>query len=797
MALAQLDRVAFAVQRRVRFAARMWGVQMSNWPSRGRRLLSGAVAMASSLGLAACEHVFGTPQFGEPIPYVHASPAWKGGASEPWAGPGEEVMIDHLTCRLIDDYARNVTWDDYNDDTHNAWVRLSRYHFVAAVALNLVVANAESVNPSLNFITPLFGNGGKNPSVNFGVPTPAGVAATATSTTFNYTLAVSGQFSGTQTNNVTLSYQLDMQRIAAAALASQKGKFQTADLLVLALYNQLTGAKPGDWARLAAAYTNDRECKQLAGIDDVTQPHSACKLEVLWSNYFAALINQAADKTAASQTIDANIALHAKEAIRGIVAPVAAREAMVVEGEQAAGDLVNWCDQETPIARSLEQTLKGDLLQGDLALESDIGNNLHGLDAVSNFNIYGSTGPASVNDVGLGPASDAAIAATTSSLNYTLPLPVVPGVTAAPIGRSAPSAGGAQAGGGQSKPGAGGQAQGGGAPATTSFSTIVTFMVSAGGGGGPSWSLLELKGPGGGGGGGGAGGAASGGAGGGGQLANVSRSLTDTLTVTYAPTCRTNDEYVLASLGAPAPVSPAAPAAPATPAATPGNYTWGLTVDPQRARPGRSLKGSFWSMPVALAPPAPPHGRPLPQAPKSPVNSFDWTFTVGAPPGTTSSIPAPTAEIVIAPSAGAALTPSGVNSVTGSITLKGVNGVLGVGVLSGNVYFVNGAADAPGHWQLNLVVTNPQNQAAIGAIELHIPATSNAATTVDGSMQARGRISDDVETKLANNTPTASYWETIPGCDIATGNYIQTAVQNAAIRTLSLTTQSLLPEVLP
>jgi hypothetical protein len=676
-------------------------------------------------------------------------------------------MVSHVTCRLIKDYESHVDYDHY-DSTEVQWTKLSQYHFVAAVGLNLIVSNNEGFNPSVSWIEPLLANGTKiNPIVY--VPVAASgttPAVPVTSSMFNYTLALGGQLSGTQSNNATLTYQLDMQRVAAAALADER---------------RLTKGSDGQ-------YQDDMQLNDLATADAaVGAPDS----RLLW---------------------------------------LARRKVAAEAAEAEFHNLLDWCNQGSQDGP--QQTLKGDLLTGDLALDPNIDNNLNGLDTVSPFNIYGASGPSSVDDVTATPDAakavqeaiaqarkraivskfllgllvtdpqlgakyptisaqskhpsdqtvagvlalydaelgqnsalltklpslseqlrDGQVTAAASDLTTVLAgdltaldqlfsqLQTVPGEVevAAVVG----------GGGGGKSSGSGPPSQSGSAPATSSFSSIVTFTVTAGANLSPSWSLLTIKGPGGGGGGGGggaasgaAGGASSGGGGGsGGQFLSGSRSATDSLTVTFAPTCRTNEEYTIQDRGE-----------------------------------------------VPLPPPPPP---PAP-APVPAINNFGWNFSVepssgmhdhDALLGGTPHYPQYGGVLTIAPSSGptgSALTP-GVNSATGSVVfsqkdLAGKNMNVAVGSISWSLYQTDNL-----HWQLNGAVSNPQTQAAVGSIELQV--------TVDATgklVSIAGKMSDDVELKLTLHQPTPSYWATIPGCDVATGNYIQTTVQNAARQTFNL-----------
>jgi hypothetical protein len=138
-------------------------------------------------------------------------------------------------------------------------------------------------------------------------------------------------------------------------------------------------------------------------------------------------------------------------------------------------------------------------------------------------------------------------------------------------------------------------------------------------------------------------------------------------------------------------------------------------------------------------------------------------------------------KLTVAPSSGSSPPVPGLNSATGSIEFlqDGKSGPsVGVGAVSWSLYQIDEE-----HWQLNGAVANPQTQAAVGSIELQVTTDGKPAPTILG---ITGKMSDDVEGKLTVNQPTPSYWATIPGCDVATGNYIQTAVQNAARQTFNL-----------
>jgi hypothetical protein len=85
---------------------------------------------------------------------------------------------------------------------------LEKYHFVASVSLTLDVADTEGISPFLNFIQPL-------------------------TSSFNRTLGVGGQLTGSQERNMTFSYSIDMANVSRGCdplLASAPGVGINGDL---------------------------------------------------------------------------------------------------------------------------------------------------------------------------------------------------------------------------------------------------------------------------------------------------------------------------------------------------------------------------------------------------------------------------------------------------------------------------------------------------------------------------------------------------------------------------------------
>ena len=383
-------------------------------------------------------------------------------SESPWGGPSVQVLVNHVTCQLVRDYQKHLA--------DPLWRRLAQDHFVAAVGLNLTVSNAENVSPNFAGITPLLGNGYPIHDLDGPAANPATTVAA-----FARTLTLGFQVNAAQTNNPTLTYQIDMERIAEAALSDE------------AIVDQ-------------AQRTRD-------AIQDHSDPRYK---EAVWEY----------------------------EAGRAIQKD---------SGRESAYSIAHDYCKNDKIENGLPQLLKGDLLQGDLAIEYNIDTGLRTIDATSAYNVYGAGGPSVLADVGptdaAGPADLTAHGAeafaaesgavapagarqagfTTRSSEYVAA--VAPAAQAA-----APGPGGQ----GQGQPGGSSQSSSGGA--STSFASVVTFNVVAGASGGYAWNLLTFTGP------------NSGGGGATGGPFGFTRTATDVLTITYAPTCKTNARLALSLL---------------------------------------------------------------------------------------------------------------------------------------------------------------------------------------------------------------------------------------------------------
>jgi len=112
-----------------------------------------------------------------------------------WKGPAIQSLINHITCRLVNDYIAR----------EERWKRLKDYQFVAAIDLQVMVTQNEGLNPSVSSVKPLAWDGK--------TLYPYSTSSGSVSSTYNRTLTVSGQLTGAQTNTVTLDYVIDLARL--------------------------------------------------------------------------------------------------------------------------------------------------------------------------------------------------------------------------------------------------------------------------------------------------------------------------------------------------------------------------------------------------------------------------------------------------------------------------------------------------------------------------------------------------------------------------------------------------------
>lgn len=182
-------------------------------------------------------------------------------------------------------------------------------------------------------------------------------------------------------------------------------------------------------------------------------------------------------------------------------------------------------------------------LQGDLRLDATVSDGLNTINTTGPFNIYSTGGPTNAND--LAPSTQVATTESPTSEQF-------------------------KAAGGQKKGGGGGTGGGGSPGGNATFTAKIDFVITEGANGGANWSLLEFKGP-----------------NANGTLLNLSRQTTDSLTVTFTPTCHLNGTLLLQN------------AAPSTVQKIHFDHA---TIDAIDPRTGETKKRTYTNIDIALPP---------------------------------------------------------------------------------------------------------------------------------------------------------------------------------------------------
>jgi hypothetical protein len=145
-------------------------------------------------------------------------------------GPTVLDLVDHLSCEIARTYHQNTTVaaDDpamaESAAQHNErWRQLFVNNFVASIDLTLTVTRTDGFNPSISYILPLTGAGNH-------IATLVYSGTGQTSGMYNDTLALGFQLNSTADRNVEQDYQIDIRSLimefdskgATGALAFQK-----------------------------------------------------------------------------------------------------------------------------------------------------------------------------------------------------------------------------------------------------------------------------------------------------------------------------------------------------------------------------------------------------------------------------------------------------------------------------------------------------------------------------------------------------------------------------------------------
>jgi hypothetical protein len=321
----------------------------------------------------------------------------------------------------------------------------------------------------------------------------------------------------------------------------------------------------------------------------------------------------------------------------------------------------------------------------------------------------------------------------------------------------------------------------------TTFSSKIDFTIVQGLNGGPSWTLLKWKvgggsaggaggGAGGAGGSGGGGGGAAGaggagaGAGGGGQLLNWSRTVLDTLTITFSPTCsseRTDlrpeppdpkrNLWGFSALGDRGPVSAESFAVTLPPLSLP--ETFSAIVAPRTA------------------------SQPSPSSPTDPEKSPQG----GKPATREKEHGNPRKD-----DAGANPNPQKVQAPAKEEYFIRVQRFVNERYVYGSIQW-RGFTERTPPPQSKAPGSPPETGTALGTFELvgtiSDPATGNTTgaivlsgilSTDDRAQITEGHVTGDPYAALSGGAESSDYWGSIQSCDLSSSAQIQAAVKNAS-----------------
>ena len=172
--------------------------------------------------LAACAGLSACVPPAEFLQHPFKGPSIAGDQLSPNVAPKVRSVVDHIRCELATEYSAatsNPPAESSDTFKHQAaarkalWKHLADDHYIAAVSLQLDVNHAEAINPTVSWISPLDYLGHHltiNPPL---APTTATPNPGQPSASFNRTLAVGLQVSGSQDDRVTLNYSVDLHEL--------------------------------------------------------------------------------------------------------------------------------------------------------------------------------------------------------------------------------------------------------------------------------------------------------------------------------------------------------------------------------------------------------------------------------------------------------------------------------------------------------------------------------------------------------------------------------------------------------
>jgi hypothetical protein len=450
-------------------------------------------------------------------------------------GPRVQDIVEHINCelapivqisrtdlRLIDrmepdlstPIGRLIGRIQADHSFHRLLRRLIKDHFVASVLMTLDVLDSEGLNPSLNLIHPLY-------------------PGTPLSSMYNVTLAVGGSLTGSQERNISLGYSIDLEHIPNQCAPFSSGRAPTGLSGDLGLTDIIVDGLLG---------LQEASPVNIYGGSGPTVPPLTYRM----TNWYMRvdfdpdeLLNFDGSIAFTPSTSDARAP--GTISLTGTVIPDKQVDRSTGKEDNSKNSyFINLTGSTFQAANGgVSFLFTGNMTQSTPTDDASLAT-LGFSPKLTLTGIINTSGPVPIVTITSGSVTpDTAAAHVLNGNPPTLsntpkPINVVVSRTKPPITNPAAAGGAAPAGGSSAKNNAAAPSS-----SSTQFSSLINFIVSYGLNGGPNWTLKKFKGPSGGGGGGSSSSGGSGGGGGGsGSLASISRTDTDTLSITFVAACK-------------------------------------------------------------------------------------------------------------------------------------------------------------------------------------------------------------------------------------------------------------------
>jgi hypothetical protein len=411
--------------------------------------------------------------------------------SSPERGPTAIDIVNHINCELASIVnAKNARINEWIDaspfDLRKKLDYLTEYHFVASVLVTLDALDSQSVNPSFNFIKPYNAMG-----------------------SLNQTWAIGGTLGGSQERNISFGYSVDLGELKDI---NARGHLQHVSSIERYCVGPVGVADKDSGPLTDDLGLTDIVVDGLLGLD-------AAQYVNLYGNSGPSALTVSVNIDQPDRPLELQFGDLGKLKFVGNISFTPSTVDTKAPGTVSLTGKLTSDDRQNNYFASLsgstiQQSETGKVtfsLSGTMSkLEGDHTDQWSRLGFGPKLNLAGSinhkydaTSIKLAGNVTPDPAGTEIVVTQPSNASGTV--------------KSLSGGGGGSGAGGSTK--ASGAASGGG---STLFGSLVNFILSYGINGGPNWTLTRFKGP----------------SAGSSSLVNLSRTDTDTLTITFVPACK-------------------------------------------------------------------------------------------------------------------------------------------------------------------------------------------------------------------------------------------------------------------